>query len=213
MTIGTKVIKKPTKTDLNNLRRERKQTMRIILAIDGALLKFFGKIARAFARLTGRSNFFLAKCMMIIVVVGFIIATLNYWFPILGRKTNPITAGVMAFGVFTSFSYYFPLCDRAEETTSYGVKMFNPLLYSPFFRIAIVFGGVIDISIYVSSVIFANEFLLAKLIDGVMGPAYAAFLYFVALDPPRVDKSKIREWAEGFASIFYKPAAVTVKKK
>lgn len=188
--------------------------MRFILAIDGTFLKFFNKIARAFARLTGKSNFFLAKTMMWVVIISAMTTTINYWLPILARKTNPFVVAVYG-GAALLFLADLYRCDQAETATMNDkqTRIFSPVIYSPIFRFTTVFLSVITAPAAILDIVSSAGIMLAKILDNSYMPAFTAFLYFASLDPPQMGKSKVREWAEGFANLFRKPEPVPVKSK
>ncbi len=188
--------------------------MRLILAVDSVLLGFFTKTARAFARLTGRSNFFLAKTMVCVMTACFMIATANYWLPLLDFRPPLSLTILMALNAFLCI-YDLHRCDKAEDMML-GEKrtaMFFPLYYSPSFRVLTAVVAFSWIFIELPSFVSPKGFLFAKIVFLFFLPSYTAFIYFAVIDPPSVGKSKIQEWAEGFANLFRKPVPIPVKSK
>lgn len=188
--------------------------MGLIAGIDAVLLAFFNKIAHGFARLTGKSNFFLAKTMVWIVIISAMTTALNYWLPILARKTNPFVAALYG-GAALFFLTDLYNCDRAETATMNDkrTRVFSPVIYSPNFRLWAVLISIITAPTAIFDFVTSAGIMPAKILDNICAPAFAAFLYFAALDPPQMGKSKVREWAEGFANSFRKLAPVSVKRK
>lgn len=188
--------------------------MRLILTVDSALLSFFNKIVRAFARLTGRSNFFLAKIMMCISTSGAMIATANYWFPLLPIRSSLLFMIIMALVALLAINNMVE-CDKAEDITLQDeqTKPMPPIYYTPRIRMIYVILS-IPWLFFVIPYCFNHEkgFWWAKMIFACYTLALTAYYYFIVLDPPQVGTSKIREWAEGFANSFRKLAPVSVKK-
>lgn len=188
--------------------------MLLILAVDNALLSFFTKLARSFARLTGRSNFFLAKYMICIMIASAMVETMNYWIPLLGRKITPLEVAFR--GLFALLCLIdLNQCDKAEGAAfqERRVRVFSPILYMPCFRIYITLSSFLTIPIAVHYFTSAEGMFLAKIISRSWGFAFVAYVYLITIDPPSVGKSKIQEWAEGFTNFFRKPVPIPVKSK
>lgn len=189
--------------------------MQLVLTIDGVLLSFFNKIARVFARLTGRSNFFLAKISVCILTSGAMIATANYWFPLLHLRSSPLYMVTMALVALLAINDMVK-CDEAESITlrNEQTKPMPPIYYTPTIRMIYIILSVPWL-LFVTPAMFQSRegFWWAKTIFACYTLALAAHYYFAALDPPSVGKSKIREWAEGFTNLSRKPVPIPVKSK
>ncbi len=188
--------------------------MSLILAIDNALLSFFTKLARSFARLTGKSNFFLAKTMVCVLTAGFMIGTASYWLPLLDFRLPLSIVMIMALNAFICI-YDLHQCDKAEDMmlNEKRTRVFNPLYYSPSLRVFVAVTTFLYIFIALPSLVSSKGFLFAKIVLVFFPPSYAAFIYFAVINPPSIGKSRIREWAEGFSNLFCKPIPVPVKSK
>lgn len=198
----------------NNAAKTRGDRMALIVKVDAIFLAFFNRVAWGFARLTGKSNFFLAKTMVWIVIISAMTTALNYWLPILARKTNPFIAALYGSAALLFLADLYR-CDQAEAATMNDkrTRIFSPAIYSPVFRFLLVFVNIITVPAAIFDIMSSAGIMPAKILDYSYMPAFTAFLYFAALDPPQVGKSKIREWAEGFANSFRKLAPVSVKRK
>lgn len=189
--------------------------MSLLLAIDGIFLSFFNKIAHSFARFTGRSNFFLAKISVCISTSGAMIATANYWFPLLSIRSTLLFMIIMASVALLAINDMV-MCDKAEGATLQDeqTKPMLPVYYTPTIRMTYV---ILSIPWLFTMVPYCFDhergFRWAKIIFTCYTLALAAHYYFAALDPPQIGKSKIREWAERFANLFHKPVPVPVKTK
>jgi len=176
--------------------------MESIKRVDGFFLSFFTKISHKFYRLTGYSNFFLAKLAVCVMVASVMVVIFNYWFPgILSYQSLPIQVVVCSFvSMFCLFDMV--RCDKAEKSafSDERVKMFNPLYYSPVNRLLWIFLALL-MGLAAPFVIADNNgYLVFKALDLAFAPALAAFKYFISVDPPSPGKSKIREWCESFST-------------
>lgn len=194
--------------------KNKEGEMGLIIKIDAVFLAFFNRIARAFARLTGKSNFFLAKIAVWLVIISAMTTALNYWLPILARKTNPFIAALYGYAALLFLTDIYR-CDRAEDaaTNDERTRIFSPAIYSPIFRALIVIMGVITAPSAIFDIASSAGIMLAKILDNSYMPAFAAFIYFASLDPPQMGKSKVREWVEGFANSFRQLVPISVKRK
>ena len=186
--------------------------MESIKRVDGFFLSFFTKISHKFYRLTGYSNFFLAKLAVCVMVASVMVVIFNYWFPgILHYQSSPIQ--VVLCSLISMFCLFDMIkCDKAEKSAfnDERVRMFSPLYYSPVNRLLWIF--LASLMILAVPFIIANNkgYLVFKALDLAFAPAFATFKYFISVDPPSSGKSKIREWCESFSAGFRKLAPMKV---
>lgn len=106
--------------------QKRRESLDAIIRLDDALLLFFTKISHRFQRLTGRTNFFLAKLCLYACIIGLLINIASYWVPLIVFKINLLEFIIaVLFVIFLIFQIDF--CDKSEETVFSGkkVKIFN----------------------------------------------------------------------------------------
>lgn len=187
--------------------------MNICEQVDDEILSFFTKISHKFQRLTGRTNFFLAKCCISVFGIGLLLHIANYWFHFLNHKTK-----------WTDFIFLILVpfllldtkaLDEVEEKKFSSEAAQKPFLYTCWhgyllrlFALAIAFLmlGLIILTVIDMVPIKSKLF---EIIDTVSGwPAIACYNYFSIVVPLPPGKSKIREWIENFANIFQEPVAV-----
>ena len=88
--------------------------LQMLEKIDATILSFFTKISHAFQRLTGRTNFFLAKCSIIMAGTSLIVHTVGYWIPITYR--DPSLLSLFLIGpLLVVFGWDMRNCDRADD--------------------------------------------------------------------------------------------------
>ena len=193
-------------------KKERQWQMEWVKRVDGFFLSFFTNISHKFYRLTGYSNFFLAKLAVCVMVASVMVVIFNYWFPgILSYQSSLIQVAIC--GLISMFCLFDMVrCDKAEKSTfnNERVRMFHPLYYSPVNRLLWIF--LASLMILAVPFIIANNkgYLVFKALDLAFAPAFAAFKYFISVDPPSSGKSKIREWCESFSAGFRKLAPMKV---
>ncbi|MDO8743305.1 MAG: hypothetical protein Q7J30_01995 [Candidatus Azambacteria bacterium] len=189
--------------------------MRLTKAVDDFFLSFFTKISHNVYWLTGRTNFFLAKLALCVMVASVMVVIFNYWFPaMLGYRSAPFQ--VAACGLISMFCLADMVrCDKAEKSAfnDERVRMFNPLYYSPSNRVLWIF--IANIMLFLAAFLFIinqwKGYFIFNALDFAFSPAIVAFKYFISVDPPSPGKSKIREWIESLSAGFWKPALARAK--
>ncbi|MEK7560169.1 MAG: hypothetical protein AAB522_02625 [Patescibacteria group bacterium] len=191
--------------------------MDILERVDGKILEFFTKISHKFQRLTGRTNFFLARLCLSGMAIGLLLSVISYWIPLLHRKTNLFWVFVEIF-VVLRLTFDVKELEKAEEQNFFGEVTQKPIL-----RLLPVHNHIFRVFVFAANIFLTGIVLLAvatgifetatttffTIIDHVLTwPAATCFCYFAVVTPMPPGKSKIREWVENFASGFRKPAAV-----
>ncbi|HEY4495354.1 MAG TPA: hypothetical protein VJC01_02815 [Candidatus Paceibacterota bacterium] len=180
--------------------------MEYIKWVDSIFLLFFTKISHKFYRLTGYSNFFLAKLAVCVMVASVMVVIFNYWFPgILHYQSSPIQ--VVLCSLISMFCLFDMIkCDKAEKSAfnDERVRMFSPLYYSPVNRLLWIFLASLTILAVPFTIASNKGYLIFKTLELAFAPALTAFKYLISVDPPSLGKSKIREWIESFSAGFRK---------
>lgn len=188
--------------------------MKPIVAIDNLALSFFTKISHKFYRLTGRTNFFLAKLAICVIAASVMTVVFSYWFPsILGFQ--PSLFYVVISGIVSILCLFVMIiCDKAEKSAfnDKRVRLFSPLDYSPLNRVLWIFFALILLFMELP-MLFNSEkgYFIFKALYSAFPWAVVAFKYLISVDPPSPGKSKIREWIEAFSAGFQKRAPIKVK--
>ncbi len=185
--------------------------------IDERILALFTKFSHWFQRLTGLTNFFLARIFLFLMVIETIVRILNYWFHLISRKTTITGVVVSSIMVLLSVLYLHYLHEADEQI--YRDNPTKPLIQHLFESgsagYALVFVRVISVFIIVltlpahvwfsffekpeKNVVWALETYVN------FGLTYfIAFVYFVLVDPLPPGKSKVRQWINDIQAGFQK---------
>ncbi len=179
--------------------------------LDKKILSFFTKISHGFQRLTGRTNFFLAKCSLILVAFGVLTGLANYYFPnLLAYEAGLYLAIMKILSISVLALWYFPECDKAEAASlcSGTAKFFSSLIFNYKWRLFGLFLALLEVGISLPlSINSPKGVIFFKVLDDVSSTAFLSFLYFAAVDPLPPCKSKIKKWLESFSVGLQKPAS------
>lgn len=165
--------------------------------LDAPILAFFTMVSHRFQWLTGKTNFFLAKIMIMWVAAGVIVEIGNYWFPVLGRATDTFDLVIHAIFLFFTVTYAID-CDSAENLSNKTPRIkfyFGPIISSPVFRILALGVSVLGLTIWN---FFAIGIFIFKLVELGVPVGFVAFIYFVSVDPLPPGRSKVQELKENF---------------
>lgn len=191
-----------------------RKLMILVIVVDNFVLSFFTKISHKFYKLTGRTNFFLAKLAMCLAVASIMIPIIGFWFPLLSSKLSVIAVIIFVFVSLILLRDMYN-CDRAEANifSSSRTKFFGSFSYSPNWRILWLIFAIFDvIKIFIIFFISSNQgIFLFKILNEMFGIDIMLFNYFISVDPPTPGKSKIREWAESFSAGFRKLVPIKAK--
>lgn len=187
--------------------------MGLVVVVDNLVLSFFTKISHKFYRLTGLTNFFLAKLSVCIMTVSLMSNILGFWFPILYYKPSPIIVVMCALLCFTSLLNMY-LCDKANDAifNNNRVNFFGLLNYSPTWRFLWLVLVITSMPIFIDNIFFEHKgVLIFNILNQIFGLAAVSFYYFISVDPPAPGKSKIQEWIKAFSVGFQKLVPIRAK--
>ncbi len=186
--------------------------MQLVTSVDDYFLSLFKKFSDWFMRLTGRTNFFLAKISLCVMTASVMVDVINFWFLVLAKPTSILRA---VLGGLVLMACYFGLvqCDKAEENSfsNERAKFFSGIICTPIARFIFIITALMSADIIMMMVFSAKGIMVFNIIRNLYSIALVAFLYFVAIDPPTLCKGKIKEWAESFAAGFKKLAPMKVR--
>lgn len=174
--------------------------MRYYLEIlDERILALFTKFSHWFQRLTGRTNYFLAKVFLFVAVYCQLLVILNYWFRILTAPSNLVDIVLGSLLICTAAENAIT-ADKAEshlfsehETKPYiGVFVDK---YVRIFAIAITIFGLATGAFLWSEVVQKRSLLLDTIV-GLWWVYCLSAIYFASVDPLPPGKSKVRRWLE-----------------
>lgn len=181
--------------------------------VDGAILNIFTKISHRFQRLTGKTNFFLAKCCMMLNAIITLMYILNYWFPLLSFKT-PMFSTLVNVAVTALMFRIMNDCDTADNTAlcEKKAKVNFGLFDYPIIRL-FLFIWLIIVPRALQGVLSSPQGIPICNILAATSPIWwFMFAYFIVVHPLPPAKSKIQEWSESFAAGFAKPIPIRVEK-
>lgn len=191
--------------------------METLERIDERILALFTKFSHWFQRLTGWTNFFLARMILFLVVIELIVRALNYWFHFLSRRTtiDDIVVGSIMLLFSVIYLHYLHQADEQIYCDNTVKPFIQQLFESGSAGSALVFVRVISVFLIVLTLpILIGQSFFEKLDKNVVwalevytrfGLAYfIAFLYFVLVDPLPPGKSKVREWVNDIQAGFQK---------
>jgi hypothetical protein len=188
------------------LREARRKHMEFLERLDDRILMFFTNISHRFQRLTGRTNFFLAKVALFTHMFGAFISIANYWAPLMSIESGVVD--VVVFMMTSLFSIIIVIwCEYAEKTfQSSGnlLKLEWPHSIKILVRPTIFFLRSFIVSVCFLAMQWIDVLIQSCLFGLVIG------LYFVDVIPLPPGKSKIREWIELFGGLFRESVPVRV---
>ena len=170
--------------------------MEFFKKVDAKLIGFFTKISHRFQRLTGRTNFFLAKIALCVVGLSLMSQVADYFLSLFGIGTSALSV-VLALGAATVVISWAYECDEAKHgvyAEEKAKRNFMPPEADPV-CIRIIFLALLVpwITVFLAVVVSPNGILAFKILLSLYAPALVTFLYFIAVDPLPPGKSKIRE--------------------
>lgn len=181
--------------------------MRFVLWIDERILALFTKFSHWFQLLTGRTNYFLAKVCLFLVMSAWVIEGINYWIPVLDEKTYVIEV-VLFVVLFFGQVFLVKSLDRAEEDLFSGhkAKKWTGMETSVELRILWV-GSVfllVPAEFHRLTQPSVEGFWLFNFNDALW-PIYLIFaFYFAAVNPLPPGKSRVRQFLETVQAGFRK---------
>jgi hypothetical protein len=182
---------------------------------DSLILKLFTNISHKFQRLTGKTNFFLAKIATVIVGSAIFMDLINYWLHVFEPPPSLISV-IINGGMLVWMFLLMSVCDIAEQNALSSERTktdFGSLTREPWFRLLLAF-NVFMIMIMLPRfypVLTKTQFI-AMLIRSLGYIAMVSFCYLINVDPLPPSKSKIKEWIESFAAGFAKRIPIRAEK-
>lgn len=160
------------------------------LRVDAAVLRHCTRIAHAFQRLTGRTNYFLAK-------MGTAVCVVSELFDLLDPKYRDAGNVLMGGFILVSLIYQSVRCDRSERrANASSERTVDPewgLARSPGWRLVMLWWALSQTG---AAFLWAAG-MAPKAVHPLDWCFYAAgnaaFYYFVAVDPLPPQRSKIRQ--------------------
>lgn len=177
--------------------------------IDAMLLRSTTKFSHWFQRLTGRSNYFIAKIGVFISAITTLIEISNYFSQFLWRKTGFM---ILVFCVVINIMTFIEAnaLDKADESLESETRVLHPLLtHSMWSRLLWVGISLNNTGIACQQLLIVKEFgPLDAFVQVGLSYGTLIFYYFCEVEPLRPSKSKIREWLEKFSFTTPTPAEV-----
>ncbi len=182
---------------------------KVLKRLDEGILKLFTKFSHWFQRLTGKTNFFLARLCLFPFSIAVASSILNYWFPLLFFKTD--WRGLLfCVLLFFSIMFFVHLTHDAETqfdkdpTVLSRVHLFERDSPDRTRLLLALLSPICFFAVYKWFIEDPKGSLLLALNVGAF-PAYpSAFYYFVLVTPLPPGKSKVQQWVEGFQASFRK---------
>lgn len=175
--------------------------------LDAKLMGFFTSFSHKFQRMTGKTNFFIAKIIAWLIASACFVEIINFFHRILLRETNLLSCifFIIITIIFLRYSYK---CKQSEENVFSGTKT-KIFFLSHYIIRTILFlatcSSIPAIFINISRapipiLQFYREFYLI---------GFPFFLYFIEINPLPPAKSKVKKFIELILSFLKrKPVAV-----
>lgn len=184
--------------------------MNIVEKMDGVILKFFTFISHKFQRLTGRTNFFLAKFGVALTFMCVLIHIFNYYKQVLSVKSS-------LFGVIVDFVFVFYLtkalvaleeedrrCQQSGEVKTKDRFLLALFFTSSLGRLLWSTLGILDLLRFYYTEFGPQVVLSMEIVNNLYCISIAVTSYFIAVEPLPPGKSKVREFLDSFVSGFKK---------
>jgi hypothetical protein len=173
--------------------------------LDERVLRLCTQFAHWFQRLTGRTNYFLAKIGVTMAAVSLLILIANYYFkflPVFILSPSWLLLGIVMITSLLHDAYCLDKSEKAAQLSTERVR--DPLMLSssPAMRLLCLFPSILCTTM--SWILFIRHpiwevFMMVAVIMGLINGA-TIFLYFTAVDPLPPGTSKVRQWIAGIAS-------------
>lgn len=183
--------------------------MNILERIDESILELFTKFSHWFQRLTGRTNYFLAKICVFLMITSMLFIIINIWVPILSyipsstaRLFEPF---LFLIGMLACILQIYILDKSENNLYEASERVRAPSFFEGSYRWRLVLGLM---SILFLSLFFLPDSRKGILIANIFFYCYPLFFwlasYFVMVDPLPPGKSKVRQWVENIQAGFQK---------
>ena len=186
--------------------------------LDAWILALCTKFAHAFQRLTGESNYFLAKIGLMISSLHMVIEIINFFYPVLLAEKTSLSGFLFELVLLVSvFSVAYDLDNTDESQQLSSERVIDPSLPSIFdkygwaVRLFFAFFFVFDVVNVFFQVKHSHWGILEIVHFVAFSFGITAFQYFVVVEPLRPGKSKIKQWIEKLSFSSREMASVGTK--
>lgn len=192
--------------------------MRLIQTVDERILALFTKFSHWFQRLTGKTNFSLARLCLGPYGIGLLTIGLGYWLPLLPMQP-PLVVSVAMFLSFVLIPFRVYVTHEAEKSFQDNPSIVPQMRFpeqsgDPLQRVLFLLTSPYT-SLLMLLVHQKNKqgILLLSLIAGATWGYHAAYGYFLLVTPLPPGKSKVRQWIEEFHAGFGKRQPLPSKNR
>ena len=173
--------------------------------LDTAILARFTKFSHWFQRLTGRTNFFLARICLMVLALSVLVGIVNFWFPVLTHKTSSLS---LFFNILWTVLISVDNKKIGEADDRAGVddtpaKMIFFIRCPGFARvlfILFVFVGLAGTYGVLIDPKYKAVVRVFEILHNSFGAAIVCYYYLIDVTPLPPGKSKVRQWIEGLFS-------------
>lgn len=184
--------------------------MNVFERIDTKILSLFTKFSHKIQIITGKTNFFLARLVIIIMGISVVFFVLNIFTPLSSTRADPLLGGLAGVFWIYAVSKDWNKLEQAENDslsevpakTRFFIKgedCFSRILWG-FFSILFsrpLVNGILHPKIHWVIEIILHSFLFMITI----------YVYLTSVTPLPPGKSKVRQWLESFGQVL-KPVPV-----
>lgn len=188
--------------------------MSLLQRIDAVILSFFTKISHKFQILTGRTNFFLAKCCLVIMALTIVTKILNFFIPLVNYKKSDLVNLLLNLVWVYWISKDLKNTKTADENILDNERARVPFVIGGnnyFFRLIwllfVLLFDIPNITLVLAGITAPKIHWLFEILSFGLASSILAFVYFVAVTPLPPGKSKVRQWLESFGKVL-KPIPV-----
>ncbi|MEK7650196.1 MAG: hypothetical protein AAB367_04555 [Patescibacteria group bacterium] len=172
--------------------------------IDTLVLAGATRVSHKFQRLTGRTNFFLAKLGFALGTLSLIIGLGNYWHQFLAFPTSFLIL-ILFLPLTVLWFWMAKKCDSAEDSAfSSTARTKHPLFDNQRMRTLTLVFALVDLA-FMPTLIQISPTPILECLHQDYGIALAIFHYFASVDPLPPGQNKVGAWLEAWRSSFAKP--------
>jgi hypothetical protein len=171
------------------------------MQVDDWLISKSTKFAHWFQRLTGRTNFFLAKLGLLICGINVVLVIANYFTQFLAIRTPLFVTFIYTLVLFLLVGYTVKLdeADRSqqqsEERAKVSITSSSALIWRMYWLINLLLQCPIAILTFEPTLVgILKEICSIGFFLGMV-----IFHYFIVVDPLPPRKSRIRQWVENIS--------------
>jgi len=176
--------------------------MKYLLVLDEGVLALCTKFSHWLQRLTGRTNYFLAKIGVIMSFFSILTEIFNYFQPILRYPTSLFSVVIDCLVVTNCVARVWD-CDKMEEANGTSDTQIKSRWDNPTWRLIWLIFTAWDLygTIGLINTHSHIPFLPLELVSQSFAIDLAVFYYFVAVHPLPPGKSKVRQWVESLSGV------------